>query len=87
MHYVYLLQSESNPNQSYTGYTSDLRQRLSKHNSSGDLHTSKYKPWRIEAYFAFPDKITPLNFELYLKSASGRAFAKKRFRNSQGAQS
>jgi putative endonuclease len=41
-------------------------------------HTSKYKPWRLKIYVAFSDEGQAVAFEKYLKSASGRAFAKKR---------
>ncbi|NOZ69359.1 MAG: GIY-YIG nuclease family protein, partial [Deferribacteres bacterium] len=40
--------------------------------------TSKYKPWHIKTSIAFTDRKKALDFESYLKSASGRAFAKKR---------
>ena len=39
----------------------------------------KYKPWVLHVYFAFHEKDKALEFETYLKSHSGRAFAKKRF--------
>ena len=32
-HYVYVLQSLSNPNEIYTGITGDLKQRLAEHNA------------------------------------------------------
>jgi hypothetical protein len=38
----------------------------------------KYTPWRIKTAMAFTDRKKALDFEAYLKSASGRAFAKKR---------
>jgi predicted GIY-YIG superfamily endonuclease len=41
-------------------------------------HTSKYGPWRIKTYIAFNDEKQAIASERYLKSASGRAFAKKR---------
>jgi hypothetical protein len=41
--------------------------------------TSKYAPWAITTYLAFSDENQAFAFEKYLKSASGRAFAKKRF--------
>jgi predicted GIY-YIG superfamily endonuclease len=47
MHYVYLLKSEKDPTQRYTGMTSDLKSRLAKHNEGGVPHTQKYKPWKL----------------------------------------
>ena len=78
MHYVYLLRSESNPDQTYVGYTTDLRARLAVHNAGGSTHPSKFIPWRLVTYLAFSNKETALAFEKYLKSHSGKAFAAKR---------
>ncbi len=77
MKYVYILQSIAFPNRHYTGITDDLKVRLAKHNSGEVPHTSKYKPWRLQTYIAFSDDTKAFAFEKYLKSASGRAFAKK----------
>lgn len=78
MKYVYILQSLTNAEHFYTGITDDLNARLSKHNSGAVAHTAKYGPWRIKSYIAFTDEDRALAFEKYLKSGSGRAFAKKR---------
>jgi putative endonuclease len=75
MHYVYLLQSESHPDQRYTGLTGDLRVRLTRHNEGGVPHTSKFRPWRLEGYIAFTTREQAASFEGYLKTGSGRAFA------------
>jgi predicted GIY-YIG superfamily endonuclease len=79
MKYVYLIRSQSHPKQSYIGITSDLKKRLIVHNRGGSVHTSKFKPWELIAYFAFSDAERAVAFERYLKTGSGRAFAKKRF--------
>ena len=79
MKYVYILQSEQDPEHFYTGITDDLNARLSKHNAGEVSHTSKYAPWRIKTYVAFADEARAFAFEKYLKSGSGRAFAKKHF--------
>ncbi len=78
MAYVYILRSEQHPDRHYVGVTRDLRNRLKKHNAGEVAHTSKYAPWAIKTYIAFSDEKQALAFEKYLKSASGRAFAKKR---------
>ena len=78
MYYVYLIRSELSPNQIYVGLTDDLKVRLQKHNEGGSPHTSKYKPWHLVSYHAFTDREKAAEFEAYLKSGSGRAFAKKR---------
>ena len=79
MWYFYIIRSVAIPAQEYTGMTADLKQRLTDHNAGKSKHTSKYKPWELLCCFAFPDKLVALDFEKYLKSHSGRAFAKKRF--------
>ena len=78
MTYVYLLRSCTAPSQIYTGMTSDLSARLQAHNSGQSKHTVKYRPWQIECFVAFPCKTRAAEFERYLKTGSGRAFAKKR---------
>jgi predicted GIY-YIG superfamily endonuclease len=50
-----------------------------KHNNGEVPHTSKNKPWKIQTAISFNDKTKALAFEKYLKSHSGRAFAKKHF--------
>jgi putative endonuclease len=75
--YVYILQSEIDDH-FYVGVTSDLRARIAKHNAGDVSHTSKYKPWTLKTYLGFSDEAQANAFEKYLKSASGRAFAKKR---------
>jgi predicted GIY-YIG superfamily endonuclease len=74
--YVYILQSLQEPGRFYTGITDDLDNRLSKHNSGSVTHTAKNRPWSIKTYVAFTDEARASAFEKYLKSGSGRAFAK-----------
>jgi putative endonuclease len=78
MFYVYQLQSVDFPEQRYTGFTEDLKARISSHNRGESSHTRKFAPWRLVGYHAFTDKAVALDFEAYLKSGSGRAFANKR---------
>jgi putative endonuclease len=78
MKYVYILRSIAFPDRHYTGITDDLRARLAKHHRGEVPHTSKYKPWQLKTYAAFSDEDRGFAFEKYLKSPSGRAFARKR---------
>ena len=78
MKYVYILNSIDFPDRYYTGVTSELKARLEKHNAREVPHTSKYAPWKLKTYIAFSEGDQAFAFEKYLKSASGRAFAKKR---------
>lgn len=78
MKYVYLLQSISHPEQRYVGLTTDIDKRLAAHNAGQSTHTAKYRPWKLVTYLAFSDEKQAAEFEKYLKSGSGRAFASKR---------
>jgi predicted GIY-YIG superfamily endonuclease len=78
MHYVYILRSIKFKDKFYTGRTTDLVRRLAEHNRHENEYTSRYKPWLIKTYVAFQTKEPAISFEKYLKTPSGRAFAKKR---------
>ena len=76
-HYVYILESELDPTRHYTGQTDDLEVRLKAHNAGQVPHTRKFRPWRIDVAVGFHSRARAAAFEKYLKSHSGRAFAKK----------
>ena len=76
--YVYILQRTAFPDRFYTGITEDLEGHLERHNAGEVPHTAKFTPWRLKTYVAFSNEAQALAFERYLKTASGRAFAKKR---------
>jgi predicted GIY-YIG superfamily endonuclease len=76
--YVYILQSQIDSDAFYVGFTEDLRDRLETHNAGHVPHTAKFRPWKVKTAVAFSDRQRAIEFELYLKSGSGRAFAKKR---------
>jgi predicted GIY-YIG superfamily endonuclease len=78
MKYVYILTSVSDPEHHYTGITDDLKARLATHNAGKVAHTSKYAPWRLNTYIALSDETRAFALEKYLKTSSGRAFARKR---------
>ncbi len=78
MTYVSILRSLTNVGRHYIGVTGDLRSRLKMHNAGEVMHTAKFGPWEIKTYIAFADEKQAFALEKYLKSASGRAFAKKR---------
>lgn len=77
--YVYRLISLSHPDQCYTGLTDNLKTRLHAHNSGQCRHTNKFKPWRLETAVCFSSRDKAACFENYLKTGSGRAFAKRHF--------
>ena len=76
-YYVHILSSESGEH-FCTGFAKDLSVRLAHHNSGGDPHTAKHKPWRTKTAIAFTNREHALAVERYLKTRSGRAFTKKR---------
>jgi predicted GIY-YIG superfamily endonuclease len=79
MKYVYVLQSSEYPDRHYIGCTADLKRRVSDHNRGESAHTKKFAPWNLISYIAFSNSDKADKFEVYLKSGSGRAFAKRHF--------
>ncbi len=76
--YVYILESLAEPGRFYTGLTDNLGERLRMHNAGKISHSAKYAPWQVKSAVAFRDRTRAGAFERYLKTGSGRAFAKKR---------
>jgi len=79
MRHVYVLQSASHPDEHYVGLTNDIEKRVRAHNSGKVPHTAKHMPWRPVVAIRFEDNQRAIAFERYLKSGSGRAFAKRHF--------
>ena len=79
MYYIYLIKAINFHDVFYVGYTTNLKQRLETHNSGGSIHTAQYRPWKLVMYLGFSEQAKAKELEKYLKSQSGRAFAKKRF--------
>ena len=76
---VYMLRSDRNPSRHYTGLTSDFEQRLQWHNAGQNVDTAKDRPWSLVVSFRFTSEALARKFERYLKSGSGREFAKRHF--------
>jgi putative endonuclease len=77
MKYVYIIESGAANEHYYVGVTSDLRDRLRRHNAGEVSHTAKRLPWSLKTYVAFSNDARAFQFEKYLKSGSGRAFAQR----------
>ena len=75
-HYTYIL--ENNRGYQYVGITNDLKDRISRHNRGEISSTSKYKPWKLINFTAFPTREMAADYEKYLKSGSGTHFRHKR---------
>jgi predicted GIY-YIG superfamily endonuclease len=77
--FVYILRSESDPARHYVGLTANVGDRLEWHNHGPGGQTSRYRPWKVIVSIEFLEESTAVRFERYLKSPSGRAFARRRF--------
>ena len=77
-YYVYFLRSIRFPKTVYVGITTNIKERLATHNSGGSIHTKNDRPWKLTICVAFEQRDRAKQFERYLKTQSGRAFAKKR---------
>ena len=77
--FVYILQSDSDPDRHYTGVTEDVENRLEWHNHGPEGQTLRHRPWSLLVVIEFGTEAGARRFERYLKSGSGRAFAKRHF--------
>jgi len=75
--YTYILHSKK-LHHFYIGHSTELKKRLYAHNSGKVVATKFGLPWILVWYGAFSTLKEAKDFELYLKSGSGRAFAYKR---------
>ncbi len=76
MHIVYILLCSDNSY--YYGCTKNLEERLNRHQNGYVQYTKTRLPVEVITYVTFRDKYKAFEFEKYLKSGSGRAFANKR---------
>ena len=79
MFYVYLLQSQKDQS-FYIGYTSDLQQRLFKHNTAKSGYTSTKQPWEIVYSETFDLKSDAIKRERFLKRQKNTAFYQRLIR-------
>ena len=77
--FVYVLKNADQRPRFYVGLTSDVNARVSEHNTGRCPHTASRGPWARHVIIEFPDEGRAVRFERYLKSGSGRAFAKRHF--------
>lgn len=75
MYYVYILHCSND--KLYTGCTSNLKERLERHQNGYVPATRNIRPVKLISYITFSDKYKAFEFEKYLKSGSGRAFVKR----------
>lgn len=79
MFYTYILKSKKN-GKLYTGYTGDLRKRLSEHTKGDFGYTKGRGPFELIYYEACIEQIDARSRELYLKSGKGKRYLKTRLK-------
>jgi len=77
--HVYILRSRTDPRRHYVGSAHHVARRLAEHNRGHVRATNGNLPWELVVSLWFPNPETAREFERYLKSGSGRAFAKRHF--------
>ena len=82
MYYVYLLRSLKDPSKTYIGYTTNLEERMERHNA-GRAYIRTRHAWQLVTYLAFSSESQAISFEKYIKVGSGHAFAQKSCGNKQ----
>ena len=75
MYYTYILLCADMKR--YVGHTSNLKERMNRHLKGYVPATKGRRPLKIAFYAAFPEEHKAIEFEKYLKTGSGRAFANK----------
>jgi len=84
--FVYVLRSDRDPSRHYVGVTENIENRLEWHNNGPSGQTTQHRPWSVIVAIEFADEHTAIRFEKYLKSGSGRAFAKRHLAPSQATE-
>ena len=79
-YYVYVLLSEKD-NQFYTGYTSNLNQRISNHNEGKVESTKNRRPLKLIYWEGCLNQHDATRREKYLKSGNGKIYLKNRLSN------
>ena len=78
MFYTYILLS-SKSHIFYFGSTKNLKKRLELHNNGKVASTRPHIPWQLVWHCVFQTEKEARDFELYLKTGSGKSLAYKRF--------
>jgi putative endonuclease len=84
MFYTYVLRSERD-GQFYTGYTTDLKNRIERHNRGQSESTKMRKPFELIYFEACLDEKDAIRREKYLKTSWGKRYIKSRLKNFLGS--
>lgn len=77
--FVYVLQSLVASERYYVGLAHDVGARLRSHNDGQSPQTARHRPWKLHVVMHFATEDIAVRFEKFLKSSSGRAFARQYF--------
>jgi len=80
MFYVYILKSKLD-NKLYTGFTSNLHNRLTDHQQGNVASTKNRRPLELIYYEAYKEKENALKREKFLKTTKGKLQLKKQVLN------
>lgn len=76
MYTVYILKDAEG--KLYKGFTNNIQRRLSEHKKGKTKSTRQMKNFKVIYTELYKDKLTARKRELYLKSAVGRRYLKKK---------
>ncbi len=80
IYYVYILQSHKD-NFFYTGYTTNLKERLNKHNNGEVKSTKNRRPFSLVYFEGCLNQQDATHREKYLKTSYGKRYLKNRMKN------
>jgi len=79
-YYVYILKSQKDGN-FYTGYTKDLKVRISHHNNGRVESTKNRRPLELVYFEGCKNQQDATHREKYLKTSWGKRYIKNRIKN------
>jgi putative endonuclease len=77
--FVYILSSASDRRRHYVGVTGDPERRFGWHDFGPCGHAADHRPRSAVGVIEFQTEQQAVRFEKYLKSRSGRVFARRHF--------
>ena len=80
MFYVYILQSLTDK-KLYTGYTSNLQNRIEEHNNGKTISTRYRRPFKLIFYEAYLNKMDAMRRERYFKTTKGKVTLRQMLKN------
>ncbi|NCS32761.1 MAG: excinuclease ABC subunit C [Candidatus Nealsonbacteria bacterium CG18_big_fil_WC_8_21_14_2_50_37_10] len=78
-YYIYVIESTKDGGL-YTGYTTNLTQRLKEHNRGLNFSTKPNRPWKLIYYEACLNENDAKRREKYLKTSQGQRLLKRRLK-------